>query len=337
MKRSRKIWIGIAVPLLIVAVYISNLGSLPEQARGLRLPNEHEELYRYVAQEADEPALCDKISWTAIGPGGFFTEPSFYRSECYDTIAGRTRNAVLCLKVRRLGAISLISEQTSMWSCMKHAREGFFSGIAVSSSPLSRFFSEMGYNPDTLSIVSIPRYYGMMAKDKNYIERAQAKLAQPGLSQEHVAYLADMIALASEDAQWCERIPPSFSVSKVPMPLRSWCYYTLASNSRNEALCDKIPIRSGEDTRVSWHRNCLFQARSRPSNIRYGGEVPGDVEECRSIMSLLGYPIPRGWNFPVYKTAGADFGFLSALRDQSRNAEARRDFIDRINHLPSFP
>ena len=87
--------------------------------------------YRYVAQELDEPALCDEIPWSAESPGGFFIAPSYERSNCYAFIAGRTKNPGSAGSVKRLGAFRLLSQQTSMWSCVADARRGMNAGIGV--------------------------------------------------------------------------------------------------------------------------------------------------------------------------------------------------------------
>ena len=77
--------------LLVAAASLSGITSWPDQLRGMRPVNEQDELFRYVAQELAEPSICGKISWSAKIDGGFFMAPSYERSECYATIAGRTR------------------------------------------------------------------------------------------------------------------------------------------------------------------------------------------------------------------------------------------------------
>ena len=118
----------------------------------MRPETKYEEFFRYIAQELDEPGLCEKISWTAILPGGFFEDQSYMRSECYEYIAGRTRNPWLCWRVKRYGSFSLLSHQTSMWSCLDYAIHGWNGGIGINPDDLPGFFKEMGYDPDTLHL-----------------------------------------------------------------------------------------------------------------------------------------------------------------------------------------
>ena len=131
--------IAAAVLLVIVVASLSGIRSWSDQSKGMRPANKTEEFYRYVAQELAEPSLCEKIPWSVMSPGGFFTSPSYERSECYDFIAGRTKNPRLCWKVKRLGAFHLLSEQTSMWSCLDHAIHGWDGGIGVSQTNLIAF------------------------------------------------------------------------------------------------------------------------------------------------------------------------------------------------------
>src|SRR5712691_12601908 len=138
-----------------VIVSLSGIRSWPDQIRGMRPGNNYEEFYRYIAQEFDEPGLCGKISWTAILPGGFFEDQSYMRSECYDYIAGRTKNPWLCWRVKRYGAFSLLSHQTSVWSCLDHAFHGWNGGIGINPEALTGFFNEMGYDPDTLHLEGV--------------------------------------------------------------------------------------------------------------------------------------------------------------------------------------
>ena len=126
-------------------VFLSGIQSWPDQLHGLRRVSQQDELYRYVAQELDEPALCEQIPWSTESPGGFFIAPSYERSNCYAFIAGRTKNSWLCWKVKRLGALRFLSQQTSMWSCLVDARRGLHAGIGVSPEELVAIGRQMTF------------------------------------------------------------------------------------------------------------------------------------------------------------------------------------------------
>lgn len=86
-------WRAAAIALLLLAVMeLAGVRSWFDQLAGMRPPNRNDQFFRYIAQQLHEPALCRKIPWSVISPGGWFTSPSYERSECYDTLAGNTRN-----------------------------------------------------------------------------------------------------------------------------------------------------------------------------------------------------------------------------------------------------
>jgi hypothetical protein len=59
------------------------------------------------------------------------------------------------MRVKRFGAVSFLTEQTSMWSCLNRASHGFQSGMAISPGDSAGFFTHMGYDPDTLQLEGI--------------------------------------------------------------------------------------------------------------------------------------------------------------------------------------
>src|SRR5690349_8992813 len=202
-------------------LFLSGIQSWPDQWRGMRRVNQQDELYRYVAQELDEPALCDEIPWSAESPGGFFSAPSYERSDCNAFIAGRTKNPWLCWKVKRLGAFRLLSQQTSMWSCVGDARRGLHAGIAVSPENLVGFFTRLGYDPDTLHlegitppVVSVKDFYRQLPAQPDIVARIEKTIGTSDRPRSLVrdgstnaANLADLAALVSGKPGWCARIP----------------------------------------------------------------------------------------------------------------------------------
>ena len=113
--RLGKGWRAAAIALLLLVVAeLAGIRSLPDEMGGSRRPNNNDQFFRYIAQELAEPALCRKIPWAVESPGGWFISPSYERSECYQTIASNTKNPWLCMRVKRFGAVSFLSEQTSM-------------------------------------------------------------------------------------------------------------------------------------------------------------------------------------------------------------------------------
>ena len=351
--RIGKRWRAAAVVLLVgVIAFLSGIRSWPDQITGMRPANKYEEFYRYVAQELAEPALCKKIPWSVRSPGGFFISPSYERSECYEFIAGRTKNPWLCWKVKRLGAFSLFSEQTSTWTCLNHAIHGWNSGIGISRANLVGFFTQMGYDPDTLHlegitspIVSVKDIYRQLPDQPDIvtrIEKASGASDKPSTVTtgdiEDAAYLADIAALVSQDSRWCFRIPENLPLASERARFRDWCLFTLATNTKNAELCSRIPIRAdGTDVRMSLQAQCGFQVNSpHPSRIHYGPEVPADDDRTRMLITTLNYEIPQAKDLPLERIYAAYDRFLDELKHGTdpRHVTARLRFIDRVQRVP---
>ena len=348
--RVRKWRLAALILLLGLFVFLSGIQSWPDQLRGMRSVNQQDELYRYVAQELAEPALCEEIPWSAESPGGFFIAPSYERSNCYTFIAGRTKNLGLCWKVRRLGPFRFLSQQISMWSCLGEAWHGANAGIAVSPENLVGFFTRLGYNPDTLHlegitppVVNLKDIYRQLPNRPDIvmrIEKAIGATVRSGSSttddSTNAAYLADIAALVTKTPGWCARIPEDLPVVSQRARFRDWCLFTLASNTRNPELCRLIPIRANEtDQRLSLKAKCDVQARSPNPGGQYGPEVPDTNDRTGTLIAMLHYEIPRAKDLPLAVVSAAYQRFLDELNRGSdpRPMAARQRFIARVRTL----
>jgi hypothetical protein len=341
------------VIFLVVIVSLSGIRSWPDQIRGMRPGNKYENFARYIAQELAEPDLCEKISWTAILPGGFFEEPSYERSECYEFIAGNTKNPWLCWRVKRYGAFSLLSHQTSMWSCLDHAIHGWNGGIGINPDELTGFFTEMGYDPDTLHlegvtppIVSVKDIYRQLPRKPDIVAQIEKVIGTPGNSSissasdlQDAPYLDHIAALVTKDSRWCFQIPEDLPVATEPHRFRDWCLMTLASNTKDANLCRRIQIPpETRDARLSLQANCLFQVNSPyPSNTVYAPEVPVGDDQIRRIIIRLNYEIPRARDLPPEEIYQAYSRFLDELEHSADpvHVAARQRFLDRVYRLPN--
>jgi hypothetical protein len=323
-------------------VFVSGITSWPDQLRGMRRVNQQDELYRYVAQELAEPSICDEIPWSVESPGGFFLAPYYERSNCYAFIAGRTKNLWLCWKVKRLGAFRLLSQQTSLWSCLADAWHGMNAGVAVSPESLVGFFTRLGYDPDTIHlegitppVVNVKDLYRQLTSRPDIVTRIEKAIGAAGDSTD-AAYLADMAALVSEKPEWCSRIPEDLFLAGQKAGFRDWCLFTLASNTRNPELCRLIPIRAHEiDPRLSLLATCTFQAGSPHPGGQYGPEVPDTDERTRALITMLHYEIPRAKDLPLETIHAAYQRFLDELNrgTDAQHTAARQRFIARVRAL----
>ena len=354
MKQLSPRWRVAAVLIFLgVIVSLSGIRSWPDQIRGMRPGNKYEDFYRYIAQELDEPGLCGKISWTAILPGGFFEEQSYVRSECYEFIAGRTKNPWLCWRVKRYGAFSLLSHQTSVWSCLDYAIHGWNGGVGINPEDLIAYFTEMGYDPDTIHlegvtppIVNVKGIYSQLARRPDIMTQIEkvsgissnSSTMSPSDIQD-AAYLDHIGALVTKDSNWCYQIPADLPVATEPHRFRDWCLFTLASNTKDAELCRRVTIPPGtRDARLSLQSTCLFQVNSPyPSNTNYGPEVPVDDDQVRRLITKLNYVIPHARDLPPEEIYQAYSRFLDELERPGDpvHAAARQRFIDRVYRLPN--
>jgi hypothetical protein len=350
--KVRRWHVAVLLLALVALTSLSGITSWPDQLRGMRSVTEQEELFRYVAQELAEPSICEKIPWSVETDGGFFTASSYERSECYASIAGRTKNPWICWRVRRLGAYRFIGDQTSMWSCLRGAWHGMNSGIGVSPASLAGFFSKLGYDSDTLQlegvtppVISVKDVYRQLPNRTDIVMRIQkavdvpARFLESGESDEamDIAYLADMAALVTKDARWCARIPENVQLTSQSARFRDWCVFTLASNTGDAQLCRTIAIHENEgDPRLSLRANCVRQSTSRYPHGQYGPEVPNDDSRAGALISALSYEIPRSKDLPIEEIAAAYERFLQELgRGSDRvHLSARQRFIQRVRALP---
>jgi hypothetical protein len=351
------------------------VASPPDQPQGTRRPNKYDEFFRYMAQQLAEPSLCEKIPWTVIIDGGWGYGPSYERSGCYDTIAGNTKNPLICSRVRQLGPVNPNIEQTSTETCLKHAKEGFQSGMGISQGDLVEFFNQMGYDPDTIqlegitpAIVQVKDIYSRLTDRLGIAIRTQAaggphEVLEPGTVNQaelvkrienaigdpgetanakvtdivDAAYLADMAAMVSKDSRWCFRIQPNLPLATERGGFRSWCLFTLAKETKDDVLCERIPIPAdGTDPRMSLHAECHRLITSTiPTSAHYGPEAPVDDERIRELLGLLKVDIPRARDLPpdrIYAAYGRFLEELSHGKD-ARHLAARQRFIDRVERL----
>jgi hypothetical protein len=325
----------------------------PDPTAATRPPDKYDEFVRYIAQELAEPALCEKIPWAVTESGGWGYGPSYERSECYGTIAGNTKNPAICAQVRRLGAANAQIEQTSPESCMKRAKEGFNSGMAIPQANLVEFFNRMGYAPDTIHLEGItpplvvakdiyrqlPDRYGLAIRSaaaggphevlepgivnqaelvkriESVIGGPEEPMRAPAGAVLNGAYLADLAAMAGKDGRWCFKIPADLALATERGGFRNWCVFTVARENKDVALCARIPVPSdGSDVRMSLRAECKREITStNPSWTHYGPEAPVDEERTRVLLGLLKVDVPRAKDLPPDRIYEGYSRFLQEL------------------------
>ena len=336
--------------------WLAGAGSFIDWLRGMRPPTEAESFYGYIAQQLAEPSLCDKISWTAESPGGFFIPPSYERSECYSHIASATRDLLLCWKVRRLGPVSLWDGQLTSWSCLRRARAGSHVASGVSDETMLSFFKAMGYDVDTLHlegvtppVILVQDVYraAVIAPDAaRRVDAAHRAAPANRIDVEDDAYLLDLVAMARKDPGSCMRIPEELVLEAEAKRFRDWCVFKLASDTRNARTCRTIPIRPDEVARnrdlapataaqMTLQAQCESQAGASDTTGFYGPQMPADEARMRRLLALLGVEIPKAHDLPAARVAEAYRTFVYALSDPRvpNRQPARQRLVDRVQRL----
>jgi len=351
----------LAVVLVVVAALA--VGRTPDFGK-MRGPNPHETFYQYVAFELDAPALCAKLSSSAFIPGGIFIAPSYARSDCYAVIARRYDRPSLCFRARRLGAIALLSEQTSPLACLVEvARRGRDAGISTympDRADLASIFAEMGYRPEELyregitpPLLNLPDAYRRLAERPDLLQRIAGVMAASAstLTPAERNHLFELAAHVSNDVSWCVRIPADVldpgteRKSKGPSLFqRDRCILEISSNARKPDLCKLIPDRPDDWTGpMSRRAVCEWQAAQPPNKYYYGAPTPRTDGETRQIIAALGYPLPDVLGVSANEIESSYFYFIWQMAADNKRgidtraaAVARTKFLARVAALPDY-
>lgn len=338
-------------------------------AHAERAPTVQEQVLSFFAQHLGSAALCDWISWDAyqhfgllFGGGG----SAFFRSECYEHVAEARNDPTVCSKYRPAWKLDpLASFDYSAAGCRRRTREHYASGGALSDDELVGTFEHMGYDIDEMPAGIFPPPIGArdvyferaheavtLARAEELLAAANGDAAAQGIRDSlDAAYVADLLAIGRSEASWCEHI-----AADVPHPgservgFRDWCYYTLAANTGEAALCARMRPAS-EDPEVaariargmhaevahalSLQGNCeqLTAPAAPPHRGRYGPEWPADGAEQRRLLALLGITLPRARDWPASERARYYLQYLFGLEPAHRDAvhdSVREDMVKRL-------
>jgi len=305
-----------------------------------RPPTEHETVLYYFAQNLGEPALCGQIAWAAhqthsvlFGGGG----ASFWRSDCYERAAQARHDASLCWRVRPLVDFDLLSSGHSALSCRRHTKNGFRSGVTLPNDVLIRTFTQLGYDIDQLHLegvtppaIRVRDVYVGLERDAAVLARAQQLLTHPtpSLRAEDRGYLAQLAAVGTANSDLCVHIPADQNISQVRAPFRDWCYYTVALNTQDVRICDRMTPAAGEAEvlaakaagvrpeiaeQMGLHADCGRRGKPQDPRVHYSPEVPRDEQQTQRLFTALGVVVPSARDWPAGEIAAFYEQFLFAL------------------------
>jgi hypothetical protein len=356
--------LGIAAIAAVTGVVLS---FSPGSLRVHRPQTAHETLLYYFAQEIGEHALCDQISWAAYRRYGILFAAggaSYFRSDCYEQVAEARHDASVCWKVRPLVDFDPISPGYSAMACRRRTREHYSSGIALDNGVLISTFERLGYDIDHLYLegviepaIKIEDVYRGLAQNPAAISHAQQLTVKSSsvMTGDDASYLADLAAVGSADAKWCAYIPPGQALRVEQAPFRDWCYFTLATNTQDVRVCERMAPASSEPKviaaqshgvrpdiaeQLSMHAQCSSIERNVASGarIRYGPELPADPNQIQRLIADLGIVVPVASSWPASEKAAYYQRFLFSLDprlDDEVHDAARARLLGKLLALPA--
>jgi hypothetical protein len=331
-----------------------------------RLPTESEMVFSYFAESLGEATLCEKISWAAFQRNSLFFGgggASFARSDCYESVAVRNHDPAVCWKVRPLVDVNPISAGYSALSCRHRATQGGRSYVSLLPETVIRSFNVLGYDVDQLYLEGVIEpailpadVYRSLEREAGIVDRVQQALARPNatLSSHDKGFLVHFAAATSGDVRWCERIPESEPVATEEIPFRDWCYLTVAFNTQDVRVCERMApaaaeakvikakaagVRPDIAEQLSAREQCARIDKWVGPRLRYGPEVPQDPLKTQRLIAALGHDMPRARDWPPYQIAAYYSRFLDGLQadrpGDPQHEAARAKLIARITALPA--
>lgn len=365
-RRTLGEWLLAALAIGGIAAFA--LSYVPDFWRKRHTETEYETVLYYFAQNLGEPALCERISWTAyrsynlvFGGGG----ASFWRSDCYEQVAELRHDASICWQVRPLVDLDPLSSGYSAVACRRRTRAGYSSGIALPDDVLIRTFERLGYGVETMGrqagtppAIRWQDVYRRLEKDPTAVARAQQLVAQPdgSLPAQDRSYLAHLAAIGTGDPKWCGYIPAAQAIGHVAGPFRDWCFFTLAFDANDSRICARMTPAAAEAKvldaeahgvrreiaeQLGLHAECLRSERHIGPRLHYAAELPPDEQTATRLLDTLHVVMPSARDWPAAELATFYRNFLfslrpAQLRDASRS-DAHATLVARLLALRSEP
>jgi hypothetical protein len=361
--RTRKTWL--LAGLAFVGVIGIGLSYAPGFSITRRAPTQHETVLYYFAQDLAETSLCDRISWSAyqsysvmFGGGG----ASFWRSDCYEAVAQARHDPWICWHVRPLLDVDPLSSGHSALSCRRHTKSGGSSVIGLPDEVLLRTYKQMGYDIDQLQLegvtppaISLRDVYLRLERDAAGLARAQRLLTDSttSLRADDKSYLAQLAAVGIANPDLCSYVPAEQRVGKIEAPFRDWCLYTVAYDTQDIRICERITPAAAEAKvleakahgvrpeiaeQLGLHAECTRSGKHLGPRGHYGPEVPDDDAQKQRLFAALGVVVPSAHDWPASEQAAFFQQFLFALSPSappdSRREAARTKLIGRLLALP---
>jgi hypothetical protein len=185
-----------------------------------------------------------------------------------------------------------------------------------------------------------PAFVQQVMSGPSYNETFSMRNLRPAKSAE---YLYEMMAVDGNDPSLCEKVSPNATHqwnNGTTFPLRSLCYWDIAFNRRDAALCEKLPHR-GSSPLVSDYgseEGCVdnIAVLLRPgANMAWatsGPTVFPERTQFQDALEQIGYP-QSAQAAQTPKPTGSDYQDFFFAVSRSNGNPARSDFVARVSAM----
>jgi hypothetical protein len=360
MKRAKILGILFALAFAILIVWFGS--RLKATLFPPRQPSKEENFFYAAAFDFDAPQLCGKIGKEAGETAGFARlgyQIEYFRSECYQEIALKTKDRSLCDRVISISTLFLDGSGISPKACLKEITENKKPTNPIVPPPLElpQILDRLGYTQQVLAhklhgvdpvlglynrIKRDPSFIAKLKSGPDYSEKRDRRRLRP---QNELEVLYEDAALESSDPSLCEKISPNAYCalsSKNPRGFqviapRSDCFYGLALNSQNPSWCKRVyPISTPQLDGSGYDANrCREQMKKLTANIKRGGSYQKWSRSCYISNEVIGKALAElGYTPPLPKADREDYlHFYSYLLYESSPSE-RSKLVKKIEAMP---
>ena len=310
-----------------------------------------------MANQFKDPALCQRISPYAAGPGSNWATPpgyqiSYLQSYCYYNLAGAIPDLSLCDHVRPLSTGSYDGSRFNPEDCRLHSQSAP-AGAVVDPHTVVKWMRKPGYGEQDVYESQyrsnrknpITNAYDRLRQETLFAERIKAA---PSFDEPFAAarmrpandleYVYQMFAVDNHQAVFCAKVSPNAQAEwrdKRRFFLRLACYRSTAFNNRDISLCEKLPPGNAlPPGATDYHsrESCRddVEVVMRPDGGRYtsGPELPPTFSSLQNGLRELGYEL----TFPEPSSHEYE-DFLLYLDTRLAEPGARAEFLRRVAAL----
>jgi hypothetical protein len=320
-----------------------------------------DDFFYVVAWNFQQPTICNQIDPRATGredQQDEFNGVTYMQSDCYRAVSALGNDPAQCDKVKSAGIDRLVGSYRAKSQCRA---QRYTQGTALPADG-ERFVSMMhaaGYEDAQVSDwlyhssglnSALHQTYENLRKDPAFVQQVMSgpsynetfsmRNLRPAKSAE---YLYEMMAVDGNDPSLCEKVSPNATHqwnNGTTFPLRSLCYWDIAFNRRDAALCEKLPHR-GSSPLVSDYgseEGCVdnIAVLLRPgANMAWatsGPTVFPERTQFQDALEQIGYP-QSAQAAQTPKPTGSDYQDFFFAVSRSNGNPARSDFVARVSAM----